>query len=149
MSDARITQEAADWHARLRSPSLTEADKTRFRTWLAGSPAHQKQYDAITAMWNELSALADSPEVLAELQRAEPVVAAPTPPVARGVSRRTVIGWALAASVVATVGIVVSIIVIVGTILFYVLVFGSLLAACNGLEPGVYDTGNGGTLTCG
>jgi transmembrane sensor len=105
MSDARVTQEAADWHARLRSPSLTEADKTRFRTWLAGSPAHQKQYDAINAMWNELSALADSPEVLAELQRAEPVVEAPTPSVARGASRRTVIGWALAASVVAAVGI--------------------------------------------
>jgi len=49
----------------------------------------------------------------------------------------------------ATAGIIVSIIVIVGTILIYVLVFGSLLAACNGLEPGVYDTGNGGTLTCG
>ncbi len=26
---------------------------------------------------------------------------------------------------------------------------GAALAACNGLEPGVYDTGNGGTLTCG
>ena len=43
MSDARITQEAADWHARLRSPSLTEADKTRFRTWLAGSPCSSRK----------------------------------------------------------------------------------------------------------
>jgi len=49
----------------------------------------------------------------------------------------------------ATVGIVISIIVIVLTIVLWVGVFGTLLAACNGLEPGVYDTGNGGTLTCG
>jgi transmembrane sensor len=104
MSDQRITQEAADWHARLRSPSLTEADKARFRVWLAGNPAHQKQYDAIRTMWDQLSALADTPEVLNELRRAEPVAEAPR--VARPVSRRTVVGWALAASVVATTGLV-------------------------------------------
>jgi predicted small secreted protein len=49
----------------------------------------------------------------------------------------------------ATAGIIVSIIVIVLTIIFWVVIAGTLLAACNGLEPGVYDTGNGGTLTCG
>lgn len=49
----------------------------------------------------------------------------------------------------ATVGIVIGIIVIVLTIVLYVTVFATLLSACNGLEPGVYDTGNGGTLTCG
>jgi transmembrane sensor len=54
-------------------------------------------------MWNQLGALADSPEVLNELHRAEPVTEAL--PAARHVSRRTVVGWALAASVVATVGI--------------------------------------------
>ncbi|MGN6502484.1 MAG: DUF4190 domain-containing protein [Pseudolysinimonas sp.] len=46
-------------------------------------------------------------------------------------------------------GIIISIVVpIIGAILLTT-VFASLLNACAGLEPGVYDTGNGGTLTCG
>ena len=103
MSEPRITQEAADWHARLRNPSLSEVDEARFRLWLAGNPACQKEFDALNAMWSQLGALAGSPEVLAELRRAEPVIEAP--PARRRVSRREVLGWALAASVVATVGI--------------------------------------------
>jgi transmembrane sensor len=65
---------------------------------------HRQEFDAIRSMWDQLGALADSPEVLDELRRAEPVVEAPA--VARGVSRRAVMGWALAASVVAAVGLV-------------------------------------------
>ena len=103
MSDPRITREAADWHARLRNPSLSEGDEARFRVWLAGNPACQKEFDALNAMWSQLGALADSPEVLNELRRAEPVTEAP--PAGRRISRREVLGWALAASVVATVGI--------------------------------------------
>jgi transmembrane sensor len=103
MSDPRLRQEAADWHARLRSHSLTEADKARFRVWLAGNPARQHEFDAISAMWDELSVLANSPEVLNELRQAETVVAALPAP--RRISRRTVVGWGLAASVVAAGGL--------------------------------------------
>jgi transmembrane sensor len=99
----RITQEAAEWHARLRRESLTEVEEARFRAWLAGNPARRREFDAISAMWDEMSALAQSPEVLRELQTIPE--RAPPPAAARPVSRRTFVGWALAAGVVATAGV--------------------------------------------
>ncbi|MBX3195786.1 MAG: hypothetical protein KF727_11905 [Microbacteriaceae bacterium] len=47
-------------------------------------------------------------------------------------------------------GIVISIVwpIVLG-IIIAVAVGGSLTAACAGLEPGVYQLDNGGTLTCG
>lgn len=47
-------------------------------------------------------------------------------------------------------GIVISIVfpIVIG-IIFAAVTAAGLGAACAGLEPGVYDTGNGGTLTCG
>lgn len=103
VKNPRISQEAAEWHARLRREPLSETEEARFQAWLARNPAHRREFDAISSMWDELSALADSPEVLEELRRAEAAIPAPT---ARGISRRAVIGWALAASVVATAGVV-------------------------------------------
>ncbi|MEJ0038209.1 MAG: FecR domain-containing protein [Gammaproteobacteria bacterium] len=103
VKDPRLTREAADWHARLRSQALSEVDEARFRAWLAGNPARRQEFDEISAMWDQLGALAQSPEVLGELHRAEPAIEAPAAP--RRVSRRMVVGWALAASVVATAGI--------------------------------------------
>lgn len=107
IKDPVITQEAADWHARLRSPSVSELDKARFRAWVAGDPARRREFDAISAMWDQLSALAQSPEVLGELRRAggQQAEHAPAAP-PRGISRRAIVGWALAASVVATAGLV-------------------------------------------
>jgi transmembrane sensor len=104
LKDSRITREAADWHARLRRASLSEAEEARFRAWLAGHPARRQEFESINAMWEQLAALAESPEVLEELRRAEPIAKAPAP-AARQVSRRALVGWALAASVVATAGI--------------------------------------------
>ena len=50
----------------------------------------------------------------------------------------------------ATVAIVLGLIFTVLWILLIVVVpIVTLGAACSGLEPGVYDTGNGTTLTCG
>ena len=76
MSDPRITREAADWHARMRREALAAGEEARFRAWLAGNPAHRQEFDAIRTMWDQLGALADSPEVLDELRRAGPVVEA-------------------------------------------------------------------------
>ena len=104
IKDPLITQEAADWHARLRREPLSEVEEARFRAWLAGNPARRQEFEAISAMWSQLGALADSPEVLAELRAAEVEAAPPAAP--PRVSRRAVLGWALAASVVATAGIV-------------------------------------------
>lgn len=58
-----IAAEAADWYARLRGESLSELDAARFRTWLAGDPARRGEFEAITRLWDELTAIEDSPEV--------------------------------------------------------------------------------------
>jgi transmembrane sensor len=134
----RITQEAAEWHARLRREPLSEVEDARFRAWLAGNPARRREFDAIRAMWDQMGALAQSPEILGELQAmsertvtpadsaepaapetpATPAPAAPAAPPApavpaafvaartRAVSRRALVGWTLAASVVATAGVI-------------------------------------------
>jgi uncharacterized YccA/Bax inhibitor family protein len=52
----------------------------------------------------------------------------------------------------ATAGIIIGLII---TLIWIVIIIVSVVAgaalvnACAGLEPGVYDTGNGTTLTCG
>jgi transmembrane sensor len=100
-----ITREAADWHARLRNPSVSEMEQARFRAWVESNPARRREFDQISAMWDQLGALAQSPEILDELQRAAPADVVRMP--VRRVSRRAVIGWAVAAGVVvATTGIV-------------------------------------------
>jgi transmembrane sensor len=104
IKDSLITQEAADWHARLRADSpLTERDEARFHAWLAGDPARRREFDAISTMWDQLGPLAQSPEIVAELNPTSPVIVPTT--AQRGISRRTVVGWALAASVLATTGL--------------------------------------------
>jgi len=106
LKDPLITQEAADWHARMRREALSELEEARFRAWLAGNPARRQEFDALSAMWEQLGALADSPEIMAELRRAEPVAVSPPPAAAPRVSRRAIVGWALAASVVGSAGVV-------------------------------------------
>lgn len=52
----------------------------------------------------------------------------------------------------ATIAIVIGFIILVFTIIGVVIAVvaaGALLAQCAGLEPGVYQLDNGGTLTCG
>ena len=98
--DSSLTQEAADWHARLRSESLSEVEEARFRAWLSGNPARRREFDEVSDLWDKLEGVAQSTEVLAELHR----VAKPTAP--ERVSRRAVLGWALAASVAGAVGFV-------------------------------------------
>jgi transmembrane sensor len=111
-----LTEQAADWHARMRSGALSELDEARFRAWLAASPAHQREFHELSALWDGLEAVAQSPEVLAEqeliAQRAPaPVVtpvAIPVVTLARRparASRRAVLGWALAASLIASVSV--------------------------------------------
>jgi hypothetical protein len=52
----------------------------------------------------------------------------------------------------ATAGIIIGLII---TLIYIILIIVSIVAgaallnACAGLEPGVYDAGNGGTITCG
>jgi len=91
-------QEAADWYARLRSDSVSEVEEARFRAWLSGDPARRREFDQLTDVWDKLGAVADSPEVLGELRLANERVEPPH------VSRRAVVGWALAAGVAGVAG---------------------------------------------
>lgn len=100
--DERLTQEAADWYARLRSEAVSEVEVARFRAWIAGNPAHRREFDEVSAMWDALQGVAESPEVAAELQSLRPEAATGAEP--RRLSRRAVVGWALAASAAGAAG---------------------------------------------
>jgi transmembrane sensor len=103
-----LNEEAARWHARLRSGvALSAEEEVRFKTWCT-SPDHQRAYDEMETLWNELARIADSPEVMAERTLAEPaeleaagvfpVVGASTP--VRKSRVRAALPWAMAASVI-------------------------------------------------
>jgi transmembrane sensor len=100
---ASTTQEAADWYVRLRSDSVSEVDEARFRAWLAGDPARRREFDELSDLWDKLSGVSQSPEVLRELHRADMTPTASTVTTPR-MSRRAVVGWALAAGVASIAG---------------------------------------------
>ncbi|MDH5822571.1 FecR domain-containing protein [Luteimonas sp. RD2P54] len=54
---ARITQEAAHWHALQRQDRLSTAQQARFMDWLAASPEHLREYLAIARVAGELGDL--------------------------------------------------------------------------------------------
>lgn len=58
-----VATEAADWYTRLRAPDVSELEATRFRAWLAGDPERRREFEAIDALWNDLAAIEDCPEV--------------------------------------------------------------------------------------
>ena len=100
LSVSSLTQEAADWHARLRSETMSEVEQARFRAWLSGDPARRREFDELSVLWDKLEGVTQSPEVLS-VQRSIAV------PAAQGrVSRRAVVGWALAAGVAGVAGFV-------------------------------------------
>ena len=45
-----VTQEAADWYARRRSETMTAVEKARFEAWLAGDPAHRREFEQLSAL---------------------------------------------------------------------------------------------------
>jgi transmembrane sensor len=95
---ASLTQEAADWHARLRSETLTEVEEARFKAWLAGDPARRREFEELSGLWDKLDGVAQSPEVLGALKEM------PTPVTPARISRRAAVGWALAAGVAGVAG---------------------------------------------
>jgi len=108
-----LNEEAARWHARLRSGvALSAAEEGRFKAWCA-SPENQRAYDEMDALWNELALIADSPEVMAErtpvpaeperrqADNVLPLAGARAP--GRQSRARTALPWALAAGVVLSI----------------------------------------------
>lgn len=92
-----VATEAADWYARLRAPDLSELDATRFRAWLAGDPERRREFEAIDALWNDISAIETSPEV----RRVRDEFARRRQRAHRARYRTT---WALAASLLLVIG---------------------------------------------
>lgn len=94
MSEAsnRIEQEAIAWLIRLRDASAEEWEA--FAAWLEADPAHNAAYEEAALADRELEGL---PRLRRPVQPAEPA-----PP--RGPSRRTALGWGVAAALVAAIG---------------------------------------------
>jgi transmembrane sensor len=101
-----LNEEAARWHARLRSGvALPAEEEVRFKSWCS-SRENQRAYDEMETLWNELALIADSPEVMAERTPVEPPetervlsfggASAPAPKS----GMRAALPWAMAASVV-------------------------------------------------
>jgi transmembrane sensor len=101
----RAAEEAAAWHVRLAAESAAEADFLAFEAWVS-DPVHRTAYDAIDALDEVLAEDAagllkalDAPA--AEVLPFKPVNKQPV--VSGGVSRRMMIGGAMAAGLVAVV----------------------------------------------
>lgn len=95
----RAAEEAAVWHVRLAAENATEADFLDFEAWIS-DPVHRAAYEAIDAL-DEVLAV-DRADLLKALDasQAEILLFQPIkkkPAVLHGVSRRLVIGGALAA----------------------------------------------------
>ncbi|KUF20499.1 FecR family protein [Xanthomonas phaseoli] len=86
----RLTEEAAHWHALQRMQPLDADQQARFMQWLTVSPAHVREYLAVTqvagALGEALDAMALDVEALLQAERqrdtgtARNVIALPLPP---------------------------------------------------------------------
>ncbi len=52
-----VTDQAAYWWARLRSPDCAGDEHAAFAAWLTEDPAHRRAYDAAEFLWNDLGKL--------------------------------------------------------------------------------------------
>lgn len=87
----RIEEEAAGWFVRLRDAAT--ADWEAFTVWLEADPRHAEAYDAMALADDLADGLAPA-AVPVEEEALRP----------RGIGRRGVIGWGIAAAIVGTVG---------------------------------------------
>jgi transmembrane sensor len=101
-----IAAEAADWYARLRAENVSELDAVRFRAWIASDPERRREFEGIDEFWDDLGAIAHSPEVLKERaaiakRRAQSSKSAVSPPARRTYKKEL---WASAAAVLLILG---------------------------------------------
>jgi transmembrane sensor len=50
-----IATQAATWFTRMRSESISPAERLQFRVWYQANSAHRKAYDETEALWNDTS----------------------------------------------------------------------------------------------
>jgi transmembrane sensor len=53
LSQRRISQQAADWFAKLRNGQVTEEERQHFQRWLTTDLAHSKAFEEIQAFWDD------------------------------------------------------------------------------------------------
>lgn len=94
-----LTREALAWVVRLRSGESTAADAEALQRWLDQSPAHAEAFRQAARLWRLLGPAAR--ELSAEAEISTTLV--PQPPTRRLISRRSLLGGAVAASAVAYV----------------------------------------------
>jgi len=57
----RVLREAAEWYARLRDETAGEAERARWREWLAADPAHALAWEQVQAITRRFGALPGQP----------------------------------------------------------------------------------------
>ncbi len=61
VSPQAIHREALRWFLRLRAPDCSPQEKDTFERWLAGHPAHCKEYESIQRLWDRMNILETNP----------------------------------------------------------------------------------------
>lgn len=56
-TERRIKAECREWLALLHSGDASDADRVRFATWLSADPRHQRTYEGLQLLWQDLAAL--------------------------------------------------------------------------------------------
>jgi transmembrane sensor len=71
-----LTEEAATWFLRLRSPDCSDDDRQAFESWLTTSDDHRREYERFTALWKNLDRLDDYTDAPKRKRRRRTAVAA-------------------------------------------------------------------------
>lgn len=101
--DESVSDEAVVWFTRLHSGDATPDDQRQFEAWRARSPIHAREFDRISALWDDLDGLKTwANGELAEKKTVNPVSAYPLV----GMRKRGVSRWGV--SLVAVLLVVLS-----------------------------------------
>ncbi|MGE8591621.1 MAG: FecR family protein, partial [Alcaligenes sp.] len=71
--------DAAHWFSRMHSGETTEADRQAFAAWCSADPAHEREYQKLTAQWNAVLSLPEA-RLRGLMQATNATQAAPPPP---------------------------------------------------------------------
>ena len=94
-TERQIKAQCREWLTLLHSGDATDADRASFERWLSADPRHQRTYDTLRLLWQDISSLS-------HLKELEPV---PPLPVARVTQRR----WIPLAAAATITGLAVAI----------------------------------------
>ena len=67
----RITDEAAEWFARVQESAFNAEDRAAFATWLQASAENVREYLQVAAMWQDIEELGPEPDIDALIKAAQ------------------------------------------------------------------------------